>query len=349
MKRIVTFGEIMLRISPSDIGERIIQTNSYRIEPGGSESNVAIALANLKNKVSFVTKLPDNDLSETIYRYLQQYEVDTSHIARGGNRMGIYWTENGVGPRASQVIYDRDNSAFSNLAFRDFDWDEIQKDALWFHTSGISPAISHNLASTLERILSYLDTDIPVSIDLNYRNNLWKWIKPSNNTLIKTTMLNLCSRATLLTGNESDFQNALGFKGNKKSSGTVKIYTGIAKQVFKNLPNVERVAISLRESTSASLNTWSGILFVRDRSGLGVFIGPSFTVNSIIDRVGTGDSFAAGIIHGIINYSNNPQLIIDFATALSALNHTVRGDASQFKQSDVELVLSTAGSGQIIR
>lgn len=349
MSKIFTFGEIMLRISPYNKGERVIQTNNFRVEPGGSESNVAIALANLGNEVGFLTKLPDNQLAEVIYRYLRQYNVDVSYIATGGKRLGLYWTENGVGARASFVIYDREDCAFANLTFRDFNWDKINKNAFWFHTSGISPAVSENVSKTLEEIFMNLDEGIHISIDLNYRTKLWKWVEPNNRDLIKTIMLKLCSRAFLLTGNETDFQNALGFGEIKKSSDILEIYSGIAKQSFEKMPNLKYVAVSLRDSISASENIWSGILFLKDKSEIRHFIGRTFNINDIIDRVGTGDSFSAGVIHGILHYAENPQFIIDFAVALSALKHTTRGDASQFKQCDVESVLATAGSGRIIR
>ncbi|MFC2025027.1 PfkB family carbohydrate kinase [Chloroflexota bacterium] len=348
MKRIFTFGEIMLRLSPSDKGERLIQTNSFRIEPGGSESNVAVALANLGDEVSFLTILPDNPLAEKIRRYLRQYNVDTSYIAMGGTRLGLYWTENGVGSRASLVIYDRESSAFANLTFDNFDWDKINKDALWFHTSGISPAVSENVSRTLEKILLNLDEGINISMDLNYRANLWKWIDPNNKDSLHKTMLKLCSKVFLLTGNETDFHDTLGFGENKKNN-TLEIYSGIANEAFEQLPILKYVAISLRDSISASENTWSGILFVKDQNEIKHFNGPNFHIKDIVDRVGAGDSFSAGIIHGILNHGENPQSIIDFAIALSALKHTVRGDASQFTENDVIQALETGGSGRIIR
>lgn len=342
MTKIITFGEIMLRITPFVMGERTIQADTFRIEPGGSESNVAVALANLGENVAFLTKLPDNELSEIIYRYLRKYNVDTSYIKTGKGRLGVYYTEHGVGPRPSLVVYDRENSTFAESEPADFDLNKINKEFSWFHTSGISPAVSKNAHDTLEKIIKNLGRNIQISIDLNYRKKLWEWVHEPRTESIKNIMLALCRKAYLLTANETDFQDVFEFDGNGETS---QKYGEIARKAFEKMPELQYVAISLRESISASENNWSGMLFLRNGDQ---FKGPVLKMNNIVDRVGAGDSFTAGVIHGIIN-NTNPQHIIDFAVALSALKHTVRGDASQFKKNEVEYILKSGRDGRIIR
>jgi 2-dehydro-3-deoxygluconokinase len=337
--KIVTFGEIMLRMSPSLLGERIVKAIDFTIEPGGSESNVAVALAKLGNETVFVSKLPVSNISEKIMRYLKSYSVDTSYIIFGGKRVGLYWTEKGIGPRASQVIYDREYSSFSNIKYTDFDWNGIFKSAYWFHTSGICPALSDDVYKTLKKCMREIKRNIMVSIDINYRNKLWNWVnkKPSS---IHRVMWDFCSRANLITANESDLSNALGLKGKTKKGD----YELMAQECFKQLPNLNYIAINLRESFSASRNKWSGVLFVREKGKITMFKGPEIMITDIVDRIGSGDSFTAGIIHGIINCGRDFQRIVNFAVGLSALKHTIRGDASQFTSEDVENLFDNPGS-----
>lgn len=350
MKRIFTFGEIMLRISPWNRAERVLQTNNFRVEPAGSESNVAVALAMLGEKVSFITKLPDNELKEIIYQYLSQYRVDSSYVSTGGKRLGLLWTEIGIGPRTSYVTYDRDFSAFSDICFEDFEWNKIKDNAAWFHTSAISPAVSKSAHDVLSHVLELMEKEgTKISIDLNYRSKLWKWLNGNKNKKINEIMNNLCSRAFLITGNETDFQNSLGFTTPEEPKDVIEIYKGIAEKCFTKMPKLRYITISLRESFSASENRWSGILFLRKNHKINYYKGREYQLNNIVDRVGAGDSFCAGIIHGILNYPKNPQYIIDFAITLSALKHSVRGDASQFSVEDVKHTLKTKGSGRIIR
>lgn len=332
----------MLRISPLLMGERTIQADTFRIEPGGSESNVAIALSNLGENVAFITRLPDNDLSEIIYRYLRKYKIDTSCITTGRGRLGVYYTEHGVGPRPSLVIYDREHSTFAEAEFSDFDLDKVNNEFSWFHTSGISPAVSRNACKTLEKIITNLESKIRISIDLNYRKKLWEWVPAPRAESIKNIMLALCRKACLLTANETDFQDMFGFDG---KGDTSQKYAEIAKNTFEKMPALQYIAISMRESISASENIWSGMLFLRNGNQ---FNSQVYKMNNIVDRVGAGDSFTGGVIHGIIN-NKNPQYIIDFAVGLSALKHTIRGDASQFKKNDVEHLLKSGQDGRILR
>lgn len=335
----------MLRISPTNKGERLIQAKSFRIEPGGSESNVAIALANLDLPVSFISCLPENELSDIIVRYLRQHAVNTSDIVYKGNRIGVYWTETGSGPRNSFVIYDRNYSAFNLASIEDFNWTEIFSDSEWFHFSGISPAVSESVSLILEQAVE--ECPSPYSVDLNYREKLWEWAG-KDKMMVKEVMTKLCRRARLIAGNETDFQNVFGItstKGCKKHA-----FREIAENVFSIFPLVDVISISNRESISASVNHWSGLLFVRSDPQF-IYEGKEYTVDSIEDRVGTGDSFVAGIIYKLLLNDNKGdyQEVIDFAVALAALNHTTLGDASCFNVSDVNRVLASKGSGRIIR
>ncbi len=341
---ITTFGEIMLRISPKDVGQRVIQATDFEIKPGGSESNVAIALANLGVKTAFVTALPENPLGQKVIRQLLEESVETMFIKQSGERIGMYWTENGTGPRNSYVIYDREKSAFSKLTFQDFNWDEIFKHTQWFHFSGISPAVSEKAATLLEKVVK--KTTCPYSVDLNFRNKLWNWVNKEP-TRINEVMSSLCSKATLIAGNESDFQRIFGFKCNADSEK--ENYTEIAKHCFASFPLLQHIAISNRISHSATENDWSGYLFVRNDKKF-CYKSIEYKLDNIQDRVGTGDSFVAGIIYGLTH--NNEmwwQEIVDFAVTLGALNHTTKGDASNFSREDVLAVLKTKGTGRIIR
>jgi len=341
---ITTFGEIMLRISPKELGERMLQATDFEIRLGGSESNVAIALANLGLKSAFLTALPNNQLGYKIIRQLKQESVETKFIHSREDRLGIYWTENGTGPRNSFVIYDRENSAFSKLSFQDFDWDEIFNQTHWFHFSGVSPAVSENVAQLLEQVIKNIKC--PYSVDLNYRNNLWKWTN-KNPDKIKEVMTTLCQNATLISGNESDFHNIFGFSSTK--SIQVETYTEISKKCFDVFQDLKFIAISNRIAFSANNNNWSGYLFVKNDENFS-YEGLTYKLDNIQDRVGTGDSFSAGIIYGLIHQKEMIwQQIIDFAVTLGALNHTTKGDASNFSTEEVWNVLKSGGSGRIIR
>jgi 2-dehydro-3-deoxygluconokinase len=344
MNTITTFGEIMLRISPADNGERLTQATQFRVDPGGSESNVAIALSNLGQATRYVTKLPNSALSKKVIQSLKQYDIDTSFILMGGDKIGIYWTENGLGPRNSFVIYDRSHSSFCDMKVEDFDWEVIFRDSSWFHFSGISPALSENVNDSLIRAVSR--AKIPYSVDLNFRTKLWDWVSkdPSH---INEHMGRLCENATLIAGNESDFQDVFGIQTD--SSTHEEVFDEIARKCFDRFHNLKYISISNRVSISASSNIWNGFLFVNGM-GNSRFIGIKYELESIVDRVGTGDSFVAGIIFGLINKDKySYQQVVDFATTLAALNHTTLGDASRFTCEEVWSVIGSKGSGRIQR
>lgn len=341
---ITTFGEIMLRITPQDSGERILQSKNYRIEPGGSESNVAIALSNLGMKTQFITSLPDYALSEKIVRYLMEHNV-IPIILQKGSRVGVYWTETGIGPRNSFVIYDRENSAFSEASYDDFNWSEIFKKTSWFHFSGISPAVSESVSEMLSKVVKKIQ--VPYSVDLNYRKKLWNWCN-KNPDKINETMTELCSKATLIAGNESDFIDIFGIDSRERDAN--KKYSQIAEQAFQKFLKAEFISISNRKSISATRNDWNGFLFVNQNNKIQAFKSHTYQIDSVIDRVGTGDGFVAGIIYGLTTLNKDEyQKTVDFANTLAALNHTTKGDASNFSKEEVLRVMETKGSGRIAR
>lgn len=344
MKKITTFGEIMLRLSPSEHGERLTQATQFRIEPGGSESNVAIALSNLGQSTRFITRLPINPLSDKILQNLKQFDVDTANIVMGGDKLGIYWTENGIGPRNSFVIYDRDHTSFSEMNIADFDWEIILNDSSWFHFSGISPAISEKVKDVLLDAVS--KANIPYSVDLNYRSKLWSWVN-KDSSLINEYMSLLCQNATLIAGNESDFQDV--FDMQVSASSQEELFEQISLNCFEMFPNLKYISISNREAISASSNIWNGLLFVKENNPA-KYTGMKYKLEPIADRVGTGDSFVAGIIYGLLNkHKYTYKEIVDFATTLAALNHTTLGDASRFTAKEVWNVIENNGTGRIIR
>jgi len=341
---ITTFGEIMLRISPVSSGERIAQAGTFRIEPGGSESNVAIALSNLGMETAFVTCLPNNELALKIVQQLNKFSVSTSNIVTKGDRLGVYWTETGSGPRNSFVIYDREHSAFSESNFMDYHWAEIFSNISWFHFSGISPAVSFSVAELLQKVVDFCPC--PYSVDLNFREKLWSWLNKDKEKINKV-MTGLCSKATLIAGNETDFQDIFGLslKGYDKDS----LFAAIAERSFLLFPATRYIAISSRESVSATINNWSGYLFVKGDEQF-AYKGMDYCLDSIYDRVGTGDSFVAGIIFGLAKAGHfSHQQTVDFAVTLSALNHTTIGDVSNFNESDVLRTMHNKGSGRIVR
>jgi 2-dehydro-3-deoxygluconokinase len=341
---ITTFGEIMLRLMPADSGEKIADATDFEVRPGGSESNVAIALANLGMETCFATCLPHNQLGHKILRHLKAEGVNTDFIRTKEGRLGTYWTETGLGPRNSFVIYDRENSVLSNITPEDIDWEHLLSLTSWFHFSGISPAISENVYQVLSKLPDILNC--PYSVDLNFRSKLWEWVN-KDPKLIRMMMTELCRNATFIAGNESDFQNVFGFQSSSENPETV--FSHLSEQCFKTFPNLEYVAISNRESLTASLNNWSGFLFNRKNPSEG-YQGIQYRLDNIRDRVGTGDSFSAGIIYGLQHRDTmTDQDIIDFAVTLGALNHTTIGDASHFTAEDVLNTMKTGGSGRIIR
>ena len=342
-KRVVTFGEIMLRLSTPGF-LRFSQAASYDANFGGGEANVAVSLANYGIESRFVTRLPNNDLGRACRMELEKYGVDTSKITHGGERLGIYFLETGAVARPSKVIYDRSHSSFATVGSGLFDWDEIFRDANWFHWTGITPAVSQGAADAcLEAIKTANKKGITVSCDLNYRKNLWKYGKKANEV-----MPELVSGCDIVLGNEEDAAMVLGIKpeGVDITGGHVEAeaYRSVSEQIMKQYPRVKKVITTLRGSISASHNSWSGVLY----DGKNLYTAPTYQIKHIVDRVGGGDSFMGGLIYGLLTY-NDDEKALRFATAASCLKHTIHGDFNQVTVEEVEKLMSGDASGRVSR
>jgi 2-dehydro-3-deoxygluconokinase len=334
----------MLRLSPPGF-QRFAQARQFDVVYGGGEANVAAALAQFGIPVDFVTRLPNNDLGEACLCYLRQFAVGTDKIVRGGDRLGIYFLEMGAVQRGSKVVYDRALSSISTIEPGMVDWDAVFANAGWFHWTGITPAISQGTAAVcLEAVKKAKQLGLTVSCDLNYRKNLWKWGKKAGEV-----MPELVQYADVAIGNEEDAEKVFGIKARETdvTSGKVEAekYKSVAVDLVKKFPNLKKVAITLRGSLSASHNTWNGLLY----DGNSYYIAPSFDITHIVDRVGGGDSFGAGLIYGLLTYGNDQQKAINFAVAASCIKHTVFGDFNITTVGEVEKLMSGDGSGRVSR
>jgi 2-dehydro-3-deoxygluconokinase len=343
MATVVTFGEIMMRLATKRF-ERFSQASEFEVTYGGGEANVAVSLANYGMEARFVTALPKNDLGQACENYLRQYGVDTSYIIRQGDRLGIYFLENGAVQRGSKVVYDRANSAIADVKSGDIDWDKAFEGADWFHWTGITPAISQGAADVcLEAIKAAKAKGITVSADLNYRKNLWKYGKKASEVMPE--LVGLCDVAI---GNEEDAEKVFGIsaKGADVEGGKVDAegYRAVAEGLIAKFPGLKKVAITLRGSLSASHNTWSGILY----EGGEMYVGPLYDITHIVDRVGGGDSFCGGLIFAMLD-GREPQACIDFAVAASCLKHTIHGDFNLATIGEVEGLIKGGGSGRVQR
>ena len=344
MKKVVTFGEIMMRLSPPGF-LRFTQARSFDVIYGGGEANVAVSLANYGMPVDYVTRLPDNDLGEACLQYLRQYGVGVSKVVRGGERIGIYLLENGAVQRASKVIYDRDGSSIATIQPGMINWREVFADADWFHWTGITPAISRGLAEVcLEGVQTARDMGLTVSCDLNYRAKLWKWGRRANEVM--PALVQYCDVAV---GNEEDADKALGIPapGVDILSGVVdaEAYRVVCNTMAERFPRLKTIAFTLRGSLSASHNTWSGLLW----QGGAFYTGPLFDITHIVDRVGGGDAFVGGLIYGLRMWPQEPQRAINFAVAAGCLKHTVFGDFNLASVSEVEKLAAGDTSGRVSR
>ncbi len=344
MKKIVTFGEIMLRLSPPG-ALRFGQARSFDVVYGGGESNVAVTLANFGLATEFVTRLPSNEIGDACLQYLRQYSLGTNHILRGGERLGIYFLETGAVMRGSQVIYDRANSSFATIKPGMVDWKTVFQDALWFHWTGITPAISEGAAIVCQEAVETARTmGVTVSCDMNYRAKLWKWGKPA-----REVMEQLVAKSDVAIGNEEDADKVFGIKAPETDVHTGKVsseqYAYVCDELHKKFPDLKTIAITLRGSLSASHNTWSAILWQDNR----IHSAPLYNITHIVDRVGGGDSFMGGLIYGLLTFANDPQKTLDFAVAASALKHTVFGDFNLVTVSEVEKLTKGDASGRVNR
>lgn len=343
-RRVVTFGEIMLRLSPPG-NLRFTQTNSLDLQFGGGESNVAVSLAQFGMPAIFVTRLPENDLGDACLNFVRQFGVETRYIVRGGNRIGIYFLEHGAVQRGSQVIYDRAGSAFAEIKPGMVDWDVVFDGANWFHWTGITPAISQGAAeSCLEAIQAARRNGLTVSVDLNYRAKLWKWGKEAGDVMEE--MVSLCHVAI---GNEEDAEKVFGIhaEGVDVTAGHVagESYREVCQKLAGRFPALHTIAVTLRGSKSASHNTWSAVLW---KDG-GFYVGPQYDITHIVDRVGGGDSFVGGLVYGLNTYPQEPQIALDFAVAASALKHTIFGDFNLVTCDEVIKLMGGDASGRVSR
>lgn len=344
MKKIVTFGEIMLRLAPPGF-QRFTQARSFDAIYGGGEANVAVSLANFGEDVEFVTRLPKNDLGDACLMSLRGYGIRTEHIARGGERIGIYFLETGAAQRGSKVIYDRANSSFAAIQTGTIDWRKVFEGADWFHWTGITPAVSQGAADVCrEAIQTAREMGITVSCDLNYRAKLWKWGKSAGEVM--TDLVGMCDVAL---GNEEDAEKVFGIKASEVDVTAGKVeadhYRYVCEELAKKFPSLKTISITLRGSLSASHNTWSGVLW---REGV-FYSAPTYNILPIVDRVGGGDAFMGGLIYGLRKYVDDPQKALNFAAAAACLKHSIIGDFNAVTVSEVETLMSGDASGRVLR
>lgn len=338
----VTFGEIMLRLKPPGF-ERFFQTPAFEATFGGGEANVAVSLCNFGMDASYVTVLPANEIGDACIGELRRFGVDTSRIVRGSGRMGIYFLENGANQRPSKVIYDRAGSSISKADIGSIDWEKAFDGASWFHITGITPAISASAAElSLEAVRMAKKSGITVSCDLNYRKNLWKYGK----TAVEV-MTGLVDYVDYAIANEEDCQKSLGISLDvnvEQGELDTGEYEKLASKVLAKYPNMKAIAITLRESRSADNNGWSACM--HDRTNF--YSSRKYEITDIIDRVGGGDSFAAGLIYGLNKYENSLEAL-NFAVAASCLKHSILGDFNRVTVSEVEKLMQGDVSGRVQR
>jgi len=340
MGKIVTFGEIMLRLAPEGY-YRFVQARTFGATYGGGEANVAVSLANYGMDAAFVTKLPKHEIGQCAVNNLREFGVDTSKITRGGNRVGIYFLEKGASQRASKVVYDRAGSAIATATTTDFDWESIFDGVEWFHFTGITPALGDNVAEIcVEACKAAKTKNITVSCDLNYRKNLWSREKAGQ------VMAGLMEYVDICIANEEDAADVFGIRSENTKVTFGKInhegYKDVAKKLAERF-NFKKVAITLRESISANDNNWTGMLY----DGKDFYFSKTYPVH-IVDRVGGGDSFGGGLIYAAMN-DFTPCDAIEFAVAASCLKHSIEGDFNQVSVDEIKKLAGGDSSGRVQR
>ena len=342
MSKYITFGEIMLRLkSPGKT--RFMQSPEFEATFGGGEANVAVGLANFGMDVSFVSVIPKNAIGDACVRELMKWGVNTDLVVRKGDRLGIYFLEEGSNQRPSVVIYDRAHSAIAEIKAGDIDWANVFNGGSWFHISGITPAISASAATlSLEAVKKAKAAGLTVSLDLNYRDKLWKYGKTA-----PEIMGELAKYTDIAVGNEEDYQKSLGIKVDidvEKAEINANDYERITAEVLDAYPNLKKVAVTLRESHSADYNVLSAVINNRSK----FIVSKSYEIHNIVDRVGGGDTFCAGLIYGLANPDNDKDAL-DFAAAALCLKHTVPGDLPLISKSEVEKLVAGQTSGRVQR
>ncbi len=339
--KVVTFGEIMLRLSPPNY-KRIFQAESFDVTYGGAEANVAAFLAQMGLDAYYVTKLPKNPLGDAAIGHLRKYGVKTDYIARGGERIGIYFLEIGASQRASKVVYDRAGSSISQAKREDFDWERILDGARWFHFSGITPPLGKELPAIVKDALEVAKKrGVKVSCDLNYRAKLW------SKEEAQRVMIPFMEYVNVLIANEEDIEKVLGIPVEGLDLKTGKIvreaYVKVAEEISKKY-NFDTIGVTLRESLSATVNYWSVMIF----EGGKPYFSNRYEIHYIVDRVGAGDCFAGGLIYATLK-GYDPQRKAEFAGAASCLKHTIPGDFSSLSEDEVEKLAGGATSGRVER
>lgn len=336
----------MLRLSPPEF-LRFSQANSFDVVYGGGESNVAVSLANYGLYVDFVTRLPDNDLGQCALMEMRKRGVGTDQIIFGGHRLGIYFLETGAVSRGSKVVYDREHSAMAEIKPGMVDWEMVFDGADWFHWSGITPAISQGSANTcIEAVKSAKNAGVTISTDLNYRAKLWKY--GGDREAIMTELTSYCD---IILGNEEDAEKHFGIRPDGLDITTqgehvkAEAFLSVCEQMMVKFPSAKKVVTTLRGSLSASHNSWAGVLY----DGNSMFKSPVYQITHIVDRVGGGDSFMAGLIYGLKTWPGDDQKALNFAVAASCLKHTIKGDANLVTVPEVEKLMAGDASGRVSR
>ena len=345
MSRVVTFGEIMLRLAtPEHL--RFRQARSFNATFGGGEANVAVSLANYGIDVDYVTRLPQNDLGAACAAELRSFGVGTSNIVYGGERLGIYYLETGAVARPSKVVYDRAHSSAATVERGMIDWEQVLAGADWFHWTGITPAISASAAEVcLDACRAANRLGVKVSCDLNYRKNLWKYGKTAAEVM--PALVECCD---VILGNEEDAEKVFGIKPEGFDAASTQgevdaaAFRSVCSQLMARFPRAKKVVITLRGSINADHNTWGGVLF----DGETLYRSPRYDITDIVDRVGGGDSFMGGLIYGLLTYDDD-QRALNFAAAASALKHTIYGDFNMVSVAEVENLMKGDGSGRVAR
>ena len=340
MSKVITFGELMLRLAPLGY-YRFVQADTLGATFGGGEANVAVSLANYGMDAAFVTKLPKHEIGQAAVNSLRKYGVDTSLITRGGDRVGIYYLEKGASQRASKCIYDRAHSAIAEATSADFDWDKIFEGADWFHFTGITPALGANVAELCKEACKAAKAHgVKISCDLNYRGKLW------TRAQARETMTELCKYVDVCIGNEEDAKDVFGIEAENTDIHGGKLnyegYKSVAKQL-KDTFGFEKVAITLRTSITANDNDWAAMLY----DGNDYYFSKKYNI-CIVDRVGGGDSFGAGLIYGLLS-GKDCQAALEFAVAASCLKHSIEGDYNMVSVDEAEKLAGGDGSGRVQR
>lgn len=345
MAKIVTFGEIMVRLgAPNYL--KLIQSNTFDVSYAGAEANVAVSLAHFGMQADYITCLPNNPIAERCIMDLRGHRVGVDRIQRSGKRMGILYLETGSNARPSKVFYDREDSSIATVEQGSIDWKEILKDADWFHWTGITPALSENAAAEcLNAINTANELGVTVSCDINYRGNLWRYGKTA-----AEVMPEMVAGSDIILGNEEDCEKVFGIKphgfdaantGGKVDQGC---FISVCQQMMQKFPRCKKMAVTLRGAINANHNTWGGVLY----DGTQLIESRRYDITDIVDRVGGGDSFMGGLIFGLLHYNNDKQAL-EFATAASCLKHTLKGDYNWVSVQEVEKLMGGDASGRVKR